>query len=443
MFNQQQLRQIETAAENESEQIPEQEIRTAQAPEAQSGGKSVMENADIYYMPENFQKNNKVAGRNVNISGIVILILGILFLVVLGGALYMYLVKPEFLSGLFGGSPAPVVETIAPVESTPVNNSLTETSATRPTGAPKDTYLAFRSELELADTVDKYIAVFARYGTKAKIEQLNAQKANLESIGGQGDILNALRGNSVPALDGTEDIREEISDTRSILTVSKTSGRSSGTVTVLAEDGQWKISDEIWTETAAEEGVNGQPVSAADDDNDGLTNSEEALLGTNAKASDSDQDGYNDLEELNNGYNPAGAGKLAANTSLGTYLNTTFNVSLLYPVEWDRTIASTDDSVIFTASNRQFVQMLVQPNSNQDDIVAWYRATFNVQTVPNTQMVINETWDGVKTPDGMTVYLTNKDKTYIFVVTYNLGSSKILEYKNIFDVTVRSLKLGV
>ncbi len=442
MFNQQQLRQIETAAVNDAEQNPEQEISAPQPSDTQSGGKSVMENADIYYMPENFQKNNKVAGRNINISGIVILILGILFLVILGAALYMYLVKPDFLSGLFGGSPAAVVETVTPTETTQVNTSLTETAPARPTGAPKDTYLVFRSELELADTVEKYVAVFARYGTKAKIDQLTAQKANLESIGGQGDILNALRGNPVPALDGTEDIREEITDTRAVLTVSKTNRRSTGSVTVLAEDGQWKISDEIWSESAGEENSNGQPVSAADDDSDGLTNSEEALLGTNAKASDSDQDGYNDLEELNNGYNPAGAGKIAANASLGTYLNTTFNVSLLYPVEWDRTIASTDDSVLFTASNRQFVQMLVQPNSNQDDIIDWYRSTFNVQTVPNSQMVINETWDGVKTPDGMTVYLTNKDKTYIFVVTYNLGSSKILEYKSIFDLAVRSLKLG-
>lgn len=443
MFNQQQLRQIDAATGNEIEPGAEPEVRPSATPaEEQTAGKSVMENADIYYMPENFQKNNQVAGRNINVSGIVILILGILFLVILGGALYMYLVKPEFLNGLFGGNNEPAAQTVTPVQTTPVDNSLTEAAPARPTGAPKDTYLAFRSELELADTVEKYLAVFTRYGTKAKQAQLNTQKANLESIGGQGDILNALRGESIPVLDGTENIREEITDTRSVLTVSKTSGRLTGTVIVLAEDGQWKISEETWLETAAEEGSSEEPVAAADDDKDGLTNSEEALLGTNAKASDSDTDGYNDLEEINNGYNPAGTGKIAANTSLGTYLNTTFNVSLLYPVEWDRTIASTDDSVMFTASNRQFVQMLVQPNSNQEDIVDWYRSTFNTQTVPNNQLVINETWDGVKTTDGLTVYLTNKDKTYIFVVTYNLGSSKILEYKNIFDLTVRSLRLG-
>ncbi len=440
MFNQQQLRQIEANA------LPEDnvEARPVSASAELAADKSSMDNTDIYYMPENFQKNNQVAGRNMNVSGVVVLILGILFLIILGGGLYIYLVRPAFVSNLFGDKePATLVsENTNSIPTETVNPGLVENLA-RPAGAPKDTYLAFRSELELADTVDKYLAVFSRYGTKAKYQQLQDQKASLESVGGQGDILNTLRGETVPVLDGTEDIREEITDTRAVLTVSKTSGKQSGTITILAEDGQWKISDEVWAENE-NGGVSTGDISVAmDDDQEGLSNSEEALLGTNAKATDSDTDGFNDLEELNNGYNPASSGKLATNTNLGTYLNTTFNFSLLYPTEWDRTIATTDDSVIFTAANRQFVQTLVQPNSNQDDIVDWYRLTFNVESVPNTQLVISETWNGVKTPDGLTVYLTNRDKTYIFVLTYNLGSSKVLEYKNIFDMMIRNLKLGV
>ncbi len=441
MFNQQQLRQAESSA-------PEldQEARPA-APTATeaASAKSVMENTDIYYMPENFQKSNQVAGHNMNVSGVVVLILGILFLLLLGGGLYIYLVKPDFLGGLFNrSSETPLTATNNQENiANPSTNTVSLPATSQPTGSPKDTYLAFRSELELADTVDKYVAVFVRYGSAAKVKQLNDQKASLESVGGQGDILSALRGAVVPPLDGTENIREDISDQSASLTVTKTSGKTTGSVNMIAENGQWKISDETWNETNSGANNNEATSAALDDDQDGLSNAEEAILGTNAKATDSDTDGFKDAEELNNGYNPAGAGKIAANENLGSYLNTTFNFSLLYPKDWNRTIASTDDSVMFTADNHQFVQILVQPNSNQQDIVDWYKATFSVQTIPNSQLMLSESWDGVKTPDGLTLYLTNKDKTYIFVVTYNLGNTRTLEFKNIFDTIIRNFKLGV
>ncbi len=439
MFNQQQLKQAENPLSEQDKEVSRPSVPLAEDP---ASAKAAMENTDIYYMPENFQKNNQVAGHNMNVSGVVVLVLGILFLLLLSGGLYLYLVRPEFLGNIFGkaSTPAPVTTTqTIPTQTATPDTSLPQ--ATRPAGAPKDTYLAFRSELELADTVDKYIAVFARYGTAAKQKQLTDQKASLESVGGQSDILTSLEGSPVPALDGTETITEDITDTKATLTVTKTNGHSIGTVILLAENGQWKISDETWTTTTATTD-NTVGTAPADDDQDGLSNLEEALLGTNSKSTDSDGDGFKDLEELNNGYDPAGPGKIETNKNLGTYLNTTFNFSLLYPTQWNRTVSPADDSVVMTAANHQFVQILVQPNTNQSDIVSWYRTTFSVTTIPNSQLIINSSWDGVKTPDGLTVYLTNKDKTYIYVITYNLGSTKVLEYKNIFDMMVRTFKLG-
>ncbi len=447
MFNQDQLRQVDPNVNKATplNQAPQTNTAPTSPNQPTEANKGSLDNTDIYYMPENFQKNNHVAGKNINISGIVVLILGIFFVIFLGIGVYVYLFKPEMLNDFFNSSDQTAnIELTTPIENTtPVTIPIEEVK-TRPVGSPKDAYLAFRSELELADTVDKYLAVFVRYGTKVKQEQLNRQKSSLESLGSQGDILTALRGTPVPVLDGTENIQEQITDEKSTLTVTKTSGRSTGTVILLPEDNQWKISEEVWVENNEQGSLeNDEPQVATDDDKDGLSNTEEELLGTNAQLVDSDDDSYRDAEELNNGYNPSGAGKLSANENLGTYLNTTFNFSLTYPIKWDRTIAKSDDSVIFTAPNNQFIQVLIQPNSNRDDIVDWYRNTFNVTTVPNSQLVINETWDGVKTTDGLTIYLTNKDKTYIFVITYNLSSSKVLEYKNIFDLMARSLNLGV
>lgn len=436
MFNQDQLHSVEAGAPAATAAKP---MMSPENPEVVKP-----DNTDIYYMPENFQKNNTVAGKNTNISGIWVLIVSIFFLLALGVGLYVYLLRPDLLNRMLGReNPAPATET----PSTPIVNDptpLEPTQSTRPTGAAKDVYLAFRSELELADTAESYLAVFAKYATTAKVTALEDQKSRLESVGGQSDIFAALRGTPLPALDGTEEISENATDQQSVLTITKTNGRLSGRVVFVPEKGQWKLSEETWTESSASATpTEGGFSPAADDDEDGLTNLEEIALGTDAKIADTDKDTYKDLEEANNGYNPAGAGKLMDNKSLGTYLNTTFNVSLLYPVAWERTTASTDDSVIFTAPDRQFVQLLIQPNTNQEDILSWYKSTFNVETVPTSQLMTSQTWDGVRTPDKLTTYLTNKDKTYIFVVTYNVGTGKILNYQNIYELILRSLKLSV
>ncbi len=436
MFNQDQLHSVESSAP----------AAPAPAPVMPSEGNdsAKTDNADIYYMPENFQKNNKVAGKNTNISGVWVLVVSIFFLLALGGGLYLYLLRPDLLNRLLGRSAPAPVESPTPATSTPsVPTPLEPAAPTRPSGLAKDVYLAFRSELELTDSVESYIAVFAKYATSAKITALEDQKSRLESAGGQTDILAALKGNPLPALDGTEDITETASDQQSILTIKKTNGRLSGRVVFLPEKGQWKLSEETWASLDGEAATpGGEFTTATDDDSDGLTNQEETALGTNPKVADSDGDKYSDLEEINNGYNPTGTGKLADDKSLGTYLNTTFNASLLYPVKWDRTVATTDDSIILTAPDQQFVQLLIQPNTKQEDILSWYKSTFNVETVPTAQLITSQTWDGVRTPDKLTTYVTNKDKTYIFVLTYNVGTGKVLNYQNVYELILRSFRLS-
>ncbi len=209
----------------------------------------------------------------------------------------------------------------------------------------------------------------------------------------------------------------------------------------MLEEGQWKVSQEIWNQEVSSGNETGIIQPGVDDDEDGLTNEEEIALGTNPKAVDSDGDTYGDLAEINNEYNPTGEGKLSQNKNLASYLNTTFNLSLLYPVSWKRTIASTDDSIMLTAPENQFIQVLVQPNGDRETIADWYKRTFEVDTIPSNQLLTAADWQGVRSPDGLSAYVTNKDKSYIFTVTYNLGSLRTLNYKNLFELMLRSLKI--
>lgn len=55
----------------------------------------------------------------------------------------------------------------------------------------------------------------------------------------------------------------------------------------------------------------GTAIDNPDSDNDGLTDNEEvALWNTDPLIEDTDKDGYSDGDEVDNGYNPAGSGKL-------------------------------------------------------------------------------------------------------------------------------------
>ncbi len=437
MFNQNQLHTVETNSPVPAPVTP----TSKEVPGKEPAG--TIENTEIYYMPDNFRKNNQVAGKKIHIPGSWVLIITIFLLIGLGGGLYVYWLHPSFLSGLFGSNePAsteiPYVPEVITDTEVPALDS-TET----PAGSAKETYLAFRVELAGVTTPEAFLAVYSKYATAGKYDSLRAEKDRLELSFTENEVLSKLRELGSPMLDGTEDINETSSDTETTLTITKTNNRESGKVVFISEEGQWKISQEIWNKETAATTEPEEPQPGVDEDQDGLTNEEEIALGTNAKVSDSDGDGYTDLAEINNDYNPTGAGKLSQNKNLATYLNTTFNFNLLYPQAWKKTAATSDDSIMFSGTDNQFIQVLIQPNTDREDITDWYKKTYEVDTIPTTQLLTTTDWTGVRSPDGLTAFLTNKDKSYIFVVTYNLGSNKILNYQVIFELMLRSLKLTV
>ncbi|MBU0722027.1 hypothetical protein KKA93_01035 [Patescibacteria group bacterium] len=179
----------------------------------------------------------------------------------------------------------------------------------------------------------------------------------------------------------------------------------------------------------------------ADSDNDGLTDIEEILLGAAASTADTDGDGYADGDEVINLYNPAGAGKLTANSNISFYENKTFAYDLLYPSTWQTSVNGGDDSVMFKTGDNQFMQIIIQPNVNKQSLDAWYIEQLAVLTINQADRVSGFTWQGIKSPDGLNIYLINKKQNYIFSLTYNPGDGKIVEYFNIFQMMIKSFTL--
>lgn len=201
------------------------------------------------------------------------------------------------------------------------------------------------------------------------------------------------------------------------------------------------------SEVAMIEALNQAPVviaSSTDSDDDGLTDAEEAVFTTNKNKADSDSDGYSDLAEVRKGYNPAGAGKLTSSKVMGSFVNDNF--SMMYPAIWQFT-SSGNDSVVFNVGNEQMIKISVQPNLKSETIVFWYKEQFGNQEINDSQFISqvdqqgNSLWQGIFSPDGLTVYLTNDRKQAIVSINYDLGFSNELGFKELFLAMINSFIL--
>jgi hypothetical protein len=180
-----------------------------------------------------------------------------------------------------------------------------------------------------------------------------------------------------------------------------------------------------------------------DTDKDGLTDVEEALYGTNPTNPDTDGDGYTDGLELLNLYNPAGIApqKLEETNLVKIYTDPTYKYSIFYPSPW--TVRSLDqETVMFTSSTGEFVEVLVQDNSQGLPLMDWYlKESPGVSPAEVGTAATKSGLLGIRSPDGLTAYFSSGSK--IYAITYNIGAMTELEYKSTFEMMIKSFKLSL
>jgi len=178
-----------------------------------------------------------------------------------------------------------------------------------------------------------------------------------------------------------------------------------------------------------------------DTDSDGLNDEEELILGTNANSTDSNSNTYLDLVEIKNNYNPAGSGKLSANTGLTKYANKVYGYELLYPKEWPENSLSGDSIITFTAPDDSIIQVSVQDNTERQSILGWYGNSFPDETITYDKLKSTDNWDGIFSADNLNFYLTDKKRNNVYIVSYVPSVDGRLAYPNIFELMVNSLQL--
>lgn len=359
----------------------------------------VLDEIDIYSMPENFRLSYQRV-TTAKKTGMAIVVLGTLFFVGLSAAGYYYffLKKPV----------APIVEE-QKKEEVPVVKQEEKTATTTEMVAIQETsreaYLRLRNQA--SSTV--------------------------------------LLGMSMPGVDEIGEVVEEagVSSSTAVLKVKTKNLDKEGLVTMIFDNG-WRITSENWNDIASStQGVATLVTidfkTSPDADNDGLSDKEEVLLGLDKDAQDSDGDTYPDLGEMLNSYNPAGNGKLADNANVKKYTNNVFSYDILYPAKWNVSAAGGDESIIFRSEDNHFYQIIAQPNPDREDIQTWYDKQIKET---GARSIYGANWEGLLNRDGLIAYITDKKRNMILTITYNPGEAEFLDYAGFFQVLVKNLNIN-
>ncbi|MDO8581484.1 MAG: hypothetical protein Q7S16_01285, partial [bacterium] len=187
--------------------------------------------------------------------------------------------------------------------------------------------------------------------------------------------------------------------------------------------------------------------SSMDTDSDGLTDVEEVLYTTDSAKADMDGDGYLDGQEVVNLYNPTGNApiRIADSKLVTRYTNPVFGYTILYPTSW--TVRALDDKnpreVLFTAATGEFIQVIVDDNSEGLTASQWYAKQFPDVLPESLERIFFDNLEGVWTKDKTTVYLTKttldtSGKRLLFGITYNYGERTSVNFRTTLTMMVKS-----
>ena len=411
----------------------------------------------IYTMPSAFRFAPRT--NTASKTGLLIMGLGIVLLIGLVYVGFLIITKKP----VFNLNPALVDngEIMSATSNPPINSSSVATTSevVVDLSDPEQAYLQLRLKLDQALTLEDYFNIFIAGASQAKAQELIEQTVGLDQLSEsqKSSTLSISKSMLIP-LEPTDHITKEINGDQATLTITKADSGRVGIVTMLLEEGQWRLDDEHWQDEGSEVSTTPETVGPeatetstvttteellieelaldSDLDQDGLTDKEEALLGTKSDIADSDSDGYDDLGEIKSGYDPASRAKLVDNRNLKIIHQGPWSV--LVPAMWTQQLGR-DNSAIFRADDGQFIQLTIMDKVAGQGLASWYQQTFNVEQTP--EITVKDSNEVGFSPDGLTYYITRPEFNYLIALTYNREVNHLLSYNNIFHLMIDNLTI--
>jgi len=412
----------------------------------------------VYTMPSAFRFGPKT--NTTSKMGLLIMGLGIILLIGLVYVGFLIITKKPVFN--FNSTPVDNGEVISATSNPPVNTSpavATTSEVVIDLSDPEQAYLQLRLKLDQALTLEDYFNIFIAGASQGKAQELMEQTMGLDQLSEsqKSSTLSISKSMLIP-LEPTDHITKEINGDQATLTITKADSGRVGVVTMLLEEGQWRLDDEHWQDEGSEVSTTPETVGPEatetstvttteellieelaldnDTDQDGLTDKEEALLGTKSDIVDSDSDGYDDLGEIKSGYDPASRAKLVDNRNLKIVQQGPWSV--LVPTMWTQQLGR-DNSAIFRADDGQFIQLTIMDKVAGQGLASWYQQAFNVEQIP--EITVKGSNEVGLSPDGLTYYITRPEFNYLIALTYNPEVNHLLSYNNIFHLMIDNLTI--
>lgn len=201
--------------------------------------------------------------------------------------------------------------------------------------------------------------------------------------------------------------------------------------------------EEVATSTPKEDEEDLPQEVLLDADSDGLTDTEEGLYGSDINNKDSDGDTHLDGHEVFHLYNPVGTtpSSLIETGSVKEFTSSQFGYHIYYPSAWSpQVLDGVTGSVMFSSGTGEFIEVLIEQNTNNLPIVSWYLTQApGVRAGDLETFVAKSGLDGIKSPDRLTAYFTKNGLVYI--ISYNIGAKTDLLYKRTFEMMLNSFKV--
>lgn len=186
-----------------------------------------------------------------------------------------------------------------------------------------------------------------------------------------------------------------------------------------------------------------EPELSKDSDSDGLSDIEERMYGTDYRNPDTDGDTFLDGNEVFHLYDPLG---VAPSTLLDTgavkvFTAEQFPFSVYYPTTWKVQADAANALVTFTSPNIVSIAATWSVKAEGATIEDWIVA--NVDDAELRTMQVSYTKQGyytLRSADDLVAYIDIGGMVY--VITYDLSSSKEISYTQTFAMMVNSLTIA-
>jgi hypothetical protein len=186
-----------------------------------------------------------------------------------------------------------------------------------------------------------------------------------------------------------------------------------------------------------------EPKLSKDSDSDGLSDIEERMYGTEYRNPDTDSDTFLDGNEVFHRYDPLG---VAPSTLLDTgavkvFSEETLPFTVYYPTTWKATPELSKNTVTFKSSNVASVIVVWSPKDADLTVEDWI--VKNVEDVQLKTLQASYTKEGyytLRSADDLVAYIDLG--TSVYVMTYDLATSKEISYTQTFAMMVNSLTVS-